>query len=142
MIKAQIADLATNISAKVTSRGELVTGHLSFSKAYNATASVINTGYNAIAPRAGNIFVITDILIYANKDIGVNDASIVIYTANSPTSTTAIESLISAEIKANTARDLTGLNLLVPNGVWVNVKTDDNTVYFTIMGYYVEGSDS
>jgi hypothetical protein len=138
MIKTNIVDLGNDTSAKVTSRGELVTGKLNFSSAYNANAVVINTGYNLIVPRNGHCFVITDILIFADKSVSVNDATISVYTASSATSTTAIDTILTTQIKASTSRDLTGLNLLVSHGVWVNAKTDDNNVYFTIFGYYVE----
>ena len=141
MIKTNIIDLATNVSAKVTSRGELVVGRLAFSSAYNATAAVINTGYNLIVPKAGQCFVITDLLIYANKDVGAGDATISVYTATTVASTAVVRELLGTEIKANTSRDLTGLNLIVEEGYWVNVKTDDNTVFFTMMGYYVDGCD-
>ncbi len=138
MIKVQVVDLSTDVSAKVTSRGELVVGGLSFSSAYSATATVINTGYNLVPPQDGHCFVITDILIYADKSVSVNDATVVIYTANSSTSTTAIDTILETQIKASTARDLTGLKLMVEAGNWINAKTDDNNVYFTLFGYYVE----
>jgi hypothetical protein len=138
MIKANLVDLGTDVSAKITGRGELVVGKLDFSSAYSTTATVINTGFNLITPQDGNCFVITDILIYADKNVGVNDATISIYTADSPTSTTVISDILTTEIKASNTRDVTGLNLLVTNGVWVNAKTDDNNVYFTLFGYYIK----
>jgi len=141
MIKANLVDLGTDVSAKITGRGELVVGKLAFSSAYSTTATVTNTAFNLLVPQDGNCFVITDILIYADKNVGVNDATISIYTANSPTSTTAISDILTTEIKASTARDITGLNLLVTHGVWVNAKTDDNNVYFTLFGYYIEDCD-
>lgn len=141
MIKANIVDLGSDVSAKVTSRGELVVGHLSFSSAYNANATVINTGYNLVPPQDGNCFIITDIMIFADRNVGVNDATISIYTAQSPTSATAETTILTTQIKASTSRDLTGLNLLVTHGVWVNAKTDDNNVYFTVFGYYIENCE-
>ena len=141
MIKANLIDLRTDVSAKITGRGELVVGKLDFSSAYSTTATVTNTAFNLLVPQDGNCFVITDILIYADKNVGVNDATISIYTADSPTSTTVISDILTTEIKASTARDITGLNLLVTHGVWVNAKTDDNNVFFTIFGYYIEDCD-
>lgn len=141
MIRANLVGLNSDTSAKVTSRGELVVGKLNFSSPYTTTATVINTGYNLVTPRNGNCFVITDILIYADKGVSVNDATISIYTATSPTSTTVVTDILTTQIKASTSRDLTGLNLLVTHGVWVNAKTDDNNIYFTIFGYYIENCE-
>jgi len=32
---------------------------------------------------------------------------------------------------------LTNINLILSEGKWLNVKTTDNTVYATILGYYI-----
>jgi len=37
----------------------------------------------------------------------------------------------------NTTRDITGLNLLTSPGVWINIKTNDDIIYVTLMGYYI-----
>ena len=124
--------------AQVTSRGQLVTAPLDFSSAYNATADVINTGYNLVTPQTSKRFVITDILLYANRNVGVNDATVEIYEASSDSSTTVDKSLFLAEMVRQAARDLTGLNLLVTEGKWVNIKTDDDDIFATIMGYYID----
>lgn len=137
MLNVVLKDSSNSNTSKISSRGELVVGKLAFSEAYNATADVINTAYSVIAPKTKQRFLITDILIYANKNVGVNDATIYIYEASGPDITTVTKSILNTEIKASTSRDLTGLNLIITEGVWVNVKTDDDDVFFTIMGYYV-----
>ena len=58
----------------VTSRNQLVVAPLDFSTAYNVEADVINTAFNFVPPIAGKRFVITDILLYANKSVGASDA--------------------------------------------------------------------
>ena len=70
-VKFRIVDgSGSGASAKVTSRGELVTGHVSYSSAYAVTVDAINTGYNFVGPQAGKQFVITGIYLYANKNVG------------------------------------------------------------------------
>ena len=141
MIKTNIIDLGTDISAKVSTRGELIVGRLNFSSAYSAILTVINTGYNLIVPKNDHCFVITDILLAGDNGIGASSSKTILYTANSPTSTTEIDTIITAEIQSKSARDFIGLNLLVPHGVWLNIKCDDNTIYATIMGYYIDNCD-
>jgi hypothetical protein len=138
MIKSSIVDgNGTNVEAKVTARGQLVTSPLEYSTAYNVTADAINTGYNLATPINDKQFVITDILLYANKNVGVNDATVVLYEASSLTSTTVDKTIINVEMVKQTRLDLTGLNLIVTAGKWVNIKTDDDDIFATIMGYYI-----
>jgi hypothetical protein len=124
--------------ACVTSRGELVVGRSDYSLAYNVTADVINTGYNLVEPKAGKRFVITDIFLYANKNVGAGDATVVLYEADADNTATVSKTLFTSEMLKQTRADLTGLNLIVTAGKWVNVKTDDDDIFCTIMGYYVD----
>ena len=41
------------------------------------------------------------------------------------------------EIPKKTSLTLTGLNIIVTEGRWVNVKTDDDDVFATVAGYFV-----
>ena len=128
----------TGTKACVSTRGQLVVGPLDFSTAYTATANVINTAFNFVPPIANKRFVITDILLYANKGIGTGDATIVLYEADGVSETTSTKDILNIEMVKQTSRDITGLNLIVSEGKWVNIKTDDNTIFATIMGYYVD----
>ena len=128
----------TGNKAKVTSQGQLVVAPLDFSSAYAVTASVINTAYNFVGPIAAKQFVITDLLLYADKNVGAGDASIQVYEASSSTSTTEDKTIINIEMLKQTSRDINGMNLIVSKGKWVNIKTNDNNVYATLMGYYID----
>jgi len=123
--------------ACVTERGQLVTAPLEFSSAYPVTASIDDTAFNFVPPISGKQFVITDILLYANKSVGVNDATVEVYEATSATEITVDKSILAIEMLRQSSRDNTGLNLIVSPGRWVNIKTNDNTIFATIMGYYV-----
>lgn len=124
--------------AKVTTRGQLVVGSLEYDSHVGNTMTAINTAYNFYAPVAGKRFVITAMLLYADKNVGASDASVEIYEAESATSTTIAESIISIEMPKSTYRDITGLNIILNEGVWLNGKTNDNNIFSTIMGYYVD----
>lgn len=138
-VRFNIADASgLGYGAKVTSRGQLVVSPLDYSTAYNATADVINTAYNLIEPRTGQRFVITAILLYANKNVGAGDATVVLYEATSSSTTTASKTIFTAELPKSATRDLTNLNLIVSEGVWVNIKTDDDDIFATIFGYYID----
>lgn len=136
--KTLIEDPKTGNLARVTERGQLITAPLEYSEAYNVQVALTNTAYNFIAPKQGKRFVITDILLYANRDVAVTDATVVIYEATSASTTTVTKTLLSIEMPKNSHRDIVGLNLITNEGVWLNIKTDDNTIFSNLMGYYVD----
>lgn len=139
MIKSALVDgTGTSSEAKVTSRGQLVTAPLEFSSAYNAAATANNTAYTLVEPLNGKRFVIDSIMLYANQGVSnTADATVDIYEATSNTSTTISTSLVQTNMVRGNRIVLSGVNLIVSEGVWVNVKTTDNDVYATIFGYYV-----
>ena len=126
------------IEAHVTDRGQLVTAPLSYSTMYSVTAAVNCTAVNIVPPITGKQFVITDIVLYANKGVGACDATVTLYEASSATSTVVAKSIITQEMVKKTNLPLIGLNIITTEGVWLNLKTDDNTVFGNIAGYYVK----
>ena len=128
----------TGNEVKVTSRGQLVVSPLDFSSAYNATAAVNDTAYNLVGPENGKQFIITEIILYANQGVSnTADATVIVYEATSSTSTAVASSILTTNMVRQDRIILTGLNLIVTAGRWVNVKTTDNTVYATVFGYYL-----
>jgi hypothetical protein len=140
MISAQIKDgKGGGYQAKVTKRGQLVTAPLDYSTAYFNAVNAVDTAFEVTGPNASRQFVITDILLDADKNVSANTAgTIVLYEADSGTSTTATKTILTIEMLKNTARVITGINLIVTAGKWLNIKTTDATIYATILGYYVE----
>lgn len=138
MIKTSITDgSGTSNQVIVTARGQLVTSPLDYSLAYNATAGTANVAANLVVPITSKGFVVTSIHMYANKNVGAGDATVVLYEASSATTTTVDKTVFQAEMPKNSSRDLTGLNLFITAGKWLNIKTDDDDVYATVLGYYV-----
>lgn len=140
MIKTVIHDgLGLGGDAKVTSRNQLVVAPLEFNEPYTATATVNDTAYNIAAPKAGQRFVIDAIILDADKNVSANTAgTIVVYEASASDATTVDKTILSIEMLKNTNRSYIGLNVIVTEGKYLNVKTTDNNVYATVLGYYVE----
>ena len=137
MIPSVIADPYSGVKARVSEFGQLAVAPLAYSKPSFKKLTVVNTAYSFIAPEEGHQIVITDIILTANKAVGTNDATIDIYEAESPTTTVITTAIIELEMIKQSNLVLTGLNLLIPQGLWVNAKTDDNDVFVTLMYYRV-----
>ena len=142
MIGVGLRDLffGTKRGAGVTKNGQLTTAPVSYSVPIYKELATANTAYNFIKPKAGCRIVITDILLYANRNVGANDATVIVYEADSASATTESKILFQTEMLKQTRADLTGLNLVVNEGKWVNAKTNDDDVFVTIAGYHI-GSD-
>lgn len=140
MIKTSITDgNGTNTQAKVTSRGQLVVSPLDYSTAYNATAGTANTAANLLGPLTSKRFVITSITLYANQNVSnVSDATVDVYEAASSSSTTITKSVLQTNMVRQDRIILTGLNLILTEGVWLNLKTTDDDIYGTVFGYYID----
>ena len=124
--------------ALTTSRGQLVTAPLDYSTPYAVAVIVADTGYNFVSPIAGKRFVITDIILDANKNISATTPqAVVIYEAASATTATPSTTILTVEMIKNTNRIITGLNMITSTGKWINIKCEDTTINATIMGYYV-----
>ena len=123
--------------ARVTSIGQLVTVPYAYDEVSSQTMGTDNTAVNFYTPKAGKQFVITGIYLFANRNVGVNDATVVIYEATSASTATVSTTLFTTEMVKQTRADLLGLNILVSEGVWINGKTDDDDVFGTITGYYI-----
>ena len=139
MIDVVLKDATHNTKAKITKRGQTVIAPLAYSKFYSASAVVVDTAYNLVLPKPGKKFVITDIILAADKGVsGTNGAIVEVYEAEAPDTITVSTSIYTDEILKLDRVVLTGLNvLIVTEGRWINVKTNDNTVRASIAGYYI-----
>jgi hypothetical protein len=140
MIKVEIKDgQGSGVSTKVSEYGQLIVAPLDYSTVSTVKMEAASTAYNYIKPKQGHKIVITEILLYANKNVGAGDATVTIYTSDvGPSTTTVKETILETEMLKQTARDLTGLNFLIENeGRWVNGKTDDDDIFCSIGYYYV-----
>jgi hypothetical protein len=124
--------------AIVTSNGQLVTAPLSYSTPVFTRLAVNNQGYTFFEPINSDLFVITDIIADADKGVGANGATVIVYEAEDADIATVSKTIIQFEMLKNTSKILTGLNFIVSTvGRFVNAKTNDNNISMTIAGYYI-----
>ncbi len=120
--------------------GQMTVGAYAYDEVVALTLDVAGTGYNFFKPRVGFRFVITGILLTADKNVST-DALVDVYEGTTETDTVIGKGILHAEILKNGTRDITGLNILVGEGKWVNGKTDDDDIFVTIMGYYIPAEE-
>ena len=142
MMPVTISGDRSSIKVKVTKYGQMVVAPIQYSTPKTVTLDVINTAFNFITPIQGSSIVITDIIVAADKNVSPTEPAVVeVYTANSDDSMTVIDDIILTQIPRSTTVPITGLNLLVGEGVWVNAKTNDSAVTLTIMFYRIPVGD-
>jgi len=133
-----IQDPRSKKSALVTKFNQLVVAPLDYSTPVEIQLDVINTAFNFIEPRPGQSVVITDIIVSADKSVSPSTpANIQIYGADAIDSLTVSIGAISPQLVSAANVSFIGLNLLVPEGKFVNAKTDDTNINLTVMFYRV-----
>lgn len=128
-----------DVRAKVTKYGQLVTAPLDYSSLIQEKLSLINVAYNLLEPTQGQQIVITGIILTANRLVGVNDATVDLYLADSETEQafSPDDAVLSLELEKNGKLPLTGLNIITQEGKWINAKTNDNDIFITLLYYRV-----
>lgn len=137
MIDAKIVDTTSHNHAKITSRGELVVAPFNFSSVQFQNMNSDNTAFNFFGPSANQQFVITTVIADADRNVGANGATVDIYEADSATEGTIVKQILKFDLVKQTSKILTGLNLAITTGKWINAKSDDSNILMTIGGYFV-----
>ena len=137
MIKSLIQDgLGRGHIATVTHTGQLVVGSYAFDSVKQLTLDTAAAGYTFFKPKSGQQFVLTGVILTADKNVST-DCIVNVYEATTEDSATIETSIFQFEILKNGDRQLTGLNVLINEGKFLTAKTDDDDVYATLMGYYI-----
>lgn len=122
----------------VTPSGELVVAPLHYDETSFNEITPANTGLNFYEPLPGKQFVITAVLLRADKNVSnTADATVVIYEADSTDSTTVDKTLIQFAVVRDDIITSTPLRILVAVGKFINAKTTDASIHMTITGYYI-----
>jgi hypothetical protein len=133
-----IKDAKTGNAATVTRFGQLVTAPLDYSTPVAREILTINEAVNFLVPEAGQNIVITDIIVSADKDVSnTTPANVTIYQATAPDELTEEQVVVEPQLLRGSNFILTGLNWFIPEGFWLNAKTDDAGVLITIAAYRV-----
>lgn len=137
--KVEIVDPATRRKTLITDRNQLVVAPLDFDETSTQSLTIINTAFNFYGPIADKRFVITGAYLYADRIVGVNDATVEIYESTiGPDSIITSRCLFLFDMPKQTPRDFPSLNILSSTGVWISAKTNDINIFLTITGYYVK----
>lgn len=136
MIKATLVG-SDGRAVNVTEFGQLVVSPVDYSTPVFREIDVINTAFNFVVPKDAQAIVITDIFLTTDRNAPVNGSRIEVYEADSATSTTEIEFILVEDIPRQAGGQATGINFFVPEGRWVNIKSDGASVLATIGYYYI-----
>lgn len=137
-----IQDSKDGNAARVTRFGQLVVAPLAYSEPVARNLDTTDTAFNFLTPVAKHSIVITDIIVSADKDVSsVDPAEIEVYQADEASALDILQGIVSPRLTRGGDLVLTGLNLLVPEGRWINAKTNDNNILITIMFYRVPVED-
>ncbi len=137
-VLSHITDSATGVEAKISRYGQLVTGAISYNSVANTELDSTGTAFNMVTPREGKRIVIDALILFANRNVGVNDATVEIYCSDvGPEETTASTEILTTQMIKQSALPLMNLNLITEPGCWVNIKTDDATIFATLFYYYI-----
>jgi hypothetical protein len=124
---------------KVNAAGELLVSDGPYDLAQFNELAANNTAYNYFGPRGREQFVITGFLIYGDKQVtSATNATVVIYEASAPDTTTEDRILVQVEVGQNQSIPFPNIRILCNVGVYLNAKTDDDDIHMTIFGHYVD----
>ena len=138
-IKVVLISEENGRSAKITDRGGVGSAELKPSKFRLGATASNNVAVNVVPPVAFKMFVITAIILSGDRSIGASGAVTDIFeTSIGPTDGTIETQILQEEIAKQTRMTISGLELHVPPGVWINVKSDDVIVRANIAGYYLD----
>lgn len=128
---------------RVTEFGQLVASPIDYSEPVFKAVDSAGSPFNFIAPKPGQAIVITDILISADRSTPNAGTLVEVYEALSATTLTVDKDILVDDLARQGRAVVTGLNLFVPGGKWVNVQADNATgsVLVTIMFYRVPKLD-
>ena len=136
-LPVNLEDPDTGASALITRFNQLVVAPIDYSTPVEDTIDIVDTAFNFISPVADKSIVITDILLNATRTSPVNGSVVQVYEADSATSILVLQQILKSDLTRQQTRDAIGLNLIVPEGRWVNVQSDELGIEVTLMFYRV-----
>lgn len=118
----------------------MVVGKAAFENIAFAEVNSTNTAFNLYFPDLGLQHVITGIRLKANRDVSnTTDASVVVYEASSLTSTIEDKVLYeTALVRGEFDAMPPGVELLVNEGKFINVKTTDASIFANVFTYLIQ----
>lgn len=124
--------------AKITKAGTLAVSPLEFSEPIFKEMGTDDIAVNFFKPKTGKFFVITSIIIHADKQVGVNGATVVFFEASNASTSTQDKVIFQTEITSDSDQVITGINWKVAEGKFLNGETDDDDIHANVAGYFVD----
>ena len=122
----------------VTKAGQLVTAPFSYDDTMHVELGEPDTGYIFYEPKPDKRFVITGMVVKADKQVSSSvDAAVVVYESEDGDTTVVSKVLFETAMVQGDSLVIMPLNIITTEGVWVNAKTTDDDIHMTIMGYYI-----
>ena len=133
-----LVDPQNNVKVGVTDFGELRTSAYDYSTAYFQNLDVADTAYSFVPPKQNQFFVITGLVIQANKNVSASTAATIdVYESDDASSLVISKSIFMVEATKNDSFIVTPINIRTNAGKFINGKTSDDDVLVTLSGYYV-----
>ena len=127
----------TGKTAGVSTHGQLTVGPFAHDDAKFIKFDIPDIAFNFVIPMDRHCFVITGILLKADKQVSNTvDATVVIYEAEEPDTTDVDRILFQFSVVSGDIIPFVALNLAVTVGKFINGKTDDANIHVTLMGYF------
>lgn len=138
-VPINIVDPLTGRSAKIVNGGAVAVLPPEYNLIFSVKMDVAGQVYNLVPPKPNNYFIGNLLIMTANKNVGVNDATISIYAASAADEALGAGNIefLSTEMVQKTQIVIPGMNVrTLDAGAYINCVTDDNDVYVTLFGYY------
>jgi len=124
--------------ACVNEAGELQVAPGDYDEPVFKELGVINTAYNFYKPSGTENFIMTGFMAYGDQQVNTaTNATVIIYEASAPDTTTVDKVLAQFEIGNNQSLVFPSMRLKVNSGVYINAKTDDDDIHMTIFGHFI-----
>ena len=125
-------------TAAVDEQGQLVVGSGYFDETQFIELDVANQAYSFFPPKVRQKFIMTGVIIKADKQVSATvDADVVIYQASAEDTLTVDKVVIQVALNEGDLLPLFPLNVEVAQGKYLNAKTSDDDIHMTIIGHYV-----
>jgi len=132
-----VAGLSVDIDGITIAKGGTIPVSGLFDEIEFNELAVANQVYNYYQPLAGSRFILTGVVATANNSV-VGDATVIIYEADSPESTTVDKVLFKFVLLKNQQLVIPSFQIAVTPDVWINGKTDDDDIHMSVVGHFIK----
>jgi len=131
-----------SLAARVNKVGELGVSRIGFDLTSFQEMNATGDPFTLYDPRSNQQFVITAIRIKAGRDVSNTvSANVTIFEATQSGAAAVDRVLFQELVGRSEDATLTGINILVNEGKFINAKTTDATVSVNVLGFYVDRVD-